>query len=891
MTVSLSSIHAQMETKKSYLLHHAESIPIDSETTTDMPPSTSWKWAARLRLTPELLQKLGQNTHDVSIRFYKAPKPSIIVLQSREVDTEEVYELLSFTEDPTVTHLSTFNPIYKEAGDVGFRIITGGSVHQKWIVQRLLDSCEKTRIKDRHAKSVLDSKARSSQLIESGLIRPRARAKPGVEVTRSQSSMLSFPKPLELSDSHLISRLPESSISENEALSILTRIELSGMVTPVLEKRIPSTKNIRSENLSLSMEKSTADPTKKKDKPIEVSQIEIRGKKSVKRPRTAAISEDSPGSITVKIKQVDPADESKESIKRPRPRTPTMPNITNYPESIQQICKRVTRHIGRSAIQDDRDYQSFRKQYESLLQDRILLHKMYMIDNIKKESSRILGETEAAMDENQVNVKPHQPLMSPASGESKFSMEPSFISRVTASIGRKWQHMLDRSTIYVSTRWTLAFLLLTTYSIRVLYLNAFHIVTYGLGIYLLNMLIGFLSPQIDEYEGPLLPSRQSEEFRPFTRKVPEFQFWYSVAKATFVSLLLTFNSTFDIPVFWPVLLIYFIILFAMTMKRQIKHMWKYNYVPWNRGKKVYGKASESLQDPAASIAFVTQSSKFQIDVYLADAIRAHPNLRKVITQLLKHFGIEVDAHLVHIVDSIPEDQWAIVGTGREYTSHFHEKMSGLEIAQHLVQQCFEIDIEELPIEECVFAEQDGFRRYRLDYDAAAEVPDSPSLFDEIERMSAIAEYDILNPNSRRFSDLEFICELVSNELDASAAFISVIHNDRLRLLVAHGIDSSTTMPRGESFCAYALTSFRPFLIKDALADIRFRNFKAVCQQNVRFYLSFPIISTNNRIIASFCIIDPRPRKSITTMQYSILRALTEFIRDQFECSSNEYNRI
>jgi hypothetical protein len=32
---------------------------------------------------------------------------------------------------------------------------------------------------------------------------------------------------------------------------------------------------------------------------------------------------------------------------------------------------------------------------------------------------------------------------------------------------------------------------------------------------------------------------------------------------------MTFFSIFDIPVFWPILLIYFLALFAMTMKRQV----------------------------------------------------------------------------------------------------------------------------------------------------------------------------------------------------------------------------------------------------------------------------------------------------------------------------------
>jgi hypothetical protein len=44
---------------------------------------------------------------------------------------------------------------------------------------------------------------------------------------------------------------------------------------------------------------------------------------------------------------------------------------------------------------------------------------------------------------------------------------------------------------------------------------------------------------------------------------------------------------FDVPVFWPILLLYFIVLFVITMKRQIKHMMKHKYVPFSFGKTVY----------------------------------------------------------------------------------------------------------------------------------------------------------------------------------------------------------------------------------------------------------------------------------------------------------------
>jgi hypothetical protein len=57
---------------------------------------------------------------------------------------------------------------------------------------------------------------------------------------------------------------------------------------------------------------------------------------------------------------------------------------------------------------------------------------------------------------------------------------------------------------------------------------------------------------------------------------------------------MTFFDVFDIPVFWPILLIYFFILFFMTMKRQIQHMLKHRYIPFDFGKpKHAGKEKET----------------------------------------------------------------------------------------------------------------------------------------------------------------------------------------------------------------------------------------------------------------------------------------------------------
>lgn len=55
---------------------------------------------------------------------------------------------------------------------------------------------------------------------------------------------------------------------------------------------------------------------------------------------------------------------------------------------------------------------------------------------------------------------------------------------------------MDKSSPHVLYRWILFAVVLTLYLLRVYYLNGWFIVTYGLGIYMLNQLIGFISPQV-----------------------------------------------------------------------------------------------------------------------------------------------------------------------------------------------------------------------------------------------------------------------------------------------------------------------------------------------------------------------------------------------------------
>ena len=75
----------------------------------------------------------------------------------------------------------------------------------------------------------------------------------------------------------------------------------------------------------------------------------------------------------------------------------------------------------------------------------------------------------------------------------------------------------------------------------------------------------------------------------------------SAFKAVALSILLSMFKIFDVPVFWPILLLYFFALFFLTMKRQVNHMRKHGYTPWSKGKKSYkNTGKEKLDKPSGS---------------------------------------------------------------------------------------------------------------------------------------------------------------------------------------------------------------------------------------------------------------------------------------------------
>ncbi|CCK73422.1 protein retrieval receptor NDAI_0G04370 [Naumovozyma dairenensis CBS 421] len=159
-----------------------------------------------------------------------------------------------------------------------------------------------------------------------------------------------------------------------------------------------------------------------------------------------------------------------------------------------------------------------------------------------------------------------------------------------------YQVNLDKVTPHYKERWAVLIALNVLFLLRIVMAQGWYVVCYALGLFQLNQFLAFLTPkfdmslQQDEANKELEAGERADDFKPFIRRLPEFKFWYNSMRATLISLVLSLIRIVDIPVFWPILLMYFLVLFFLTMRKQIQHMIKYKYVPLDIGKKKYSNS-------------------------------------------------------------------------------------------------------------------------------------------------------------------------------------------------------------------------------------------------------------------------------------------------------------
>ena len=149
---------------------------------------------------------------------------------------------------------------------------------------------------------------------------------------------------------------------------------------------------------------------------------------------------------------------------------------------------------------------------------------------------------------------------------------------------------IDSLVIHKSRRWTAFAAVLGLFLFRMVYHQGYFAVCYILGFYILQNVILFLTPsslpsiQDEEeneehvYDIPDTQLEKSEDSsKPIIRKLGEFNLWKKLMLGALVSLFTTFFEVLDFPVFWPILMFYFVFVALSIGIKQRRHMKKYGY--------------------------------------------------------------------------------------------------------------------------------------------------------------------------------------------------------------------------------------------------------------------------------------------------------------------------
>ena len=127
-------------------------------------------------------------------------------------------------------------------------------------------------------------------------------------------------------------------------------------------------------------------------------------------------------------------------------------------------------------------------------------------------------------------------------------------------------------------RWCLVTVLLLGYCFRLWTTHGFYLLTYCVSLYNFTLVIGFITP----IEDPT--STAPDEFRPFLRSISELRLWENSAVSVLCGVLCTYCPFFNLPIYWPILPVTFLVISSFLLYKQLSHMREHRYVPWTVNK-------------------------------------------------------------------------------------------------------------------------------------------------------------------------------------------------------------------------------------------------------------------------------------------------------------------
>ena len=153
------------------------------------------------------------------------------------------------------------------------------------------------------------------------------------------------------------------------------------------------------------------------------------------------------------------------------------------------------------------------------------------------------------------------------------------------------------------------------------------------------------------------------------------------------------------------------------------------------------------------------------------------------------------------------------------------------------------------------------------------------LADEFARQATLRRYEVLDTAAEPSFDK--ITQLVRTILDVPMAAVSLIDAERQWFKSRQGLAVSET-PRAHSFCRYTIQRYKPLIVEDASADLRFAGSPLVLEQPyILAYAGVPLSSPDGYNVGSLCALDTKPRR-FSDAQIAILQSLAALVVDELD---------
>ena len=157
---------------------------------------------------------------------------------------------------------------------------------------------------------------------------------------------------------------------------------------------------------------------------------------------------------------------------------------------------------------------------------------------------------------------------------------------------------------------------------------------------------------------------------------------------------------------------------------------------------------------------------------------------------------------------------------------------------------------------------------------------APLPSNEEERLTALAEYKILDTASEKIFDM--ITSIAAEVCGVPMCFITILDRERQWFKSNKGLENVEETPRDISFCSHAILDSKIMEVVDAEKDDRFFDNPLVSgEPHIRFYAGMPLMNQEGFKLGTLCVLDNVP-KQLSDKQKKILQFLSNIVISYFE---------